>query len=339
MTRPLLAAACLLALAACQPTPPAPGDAPSGTDPAPAPATASINGRATYLERIAPPPGATLSVQLIDNHLADTPAAVVASAEFKDAKGPPFEFTLPYDPAKLRENGEYGLHAGLRDAAGRLWFVTDTRVPVTPGAAQPVEFRMVRAGAEPAVDAIALTHWQCGDRRIGARFDNAADNVVLDIDGEALTLPQAVSASGARYADAQGNEFWNKGREATLTLAGKPQLDCSHVEEGSPWEQAKARGIAFRAVGNEPGWLVEVGKGEAPALDAELDYGERKLRVERVQATAGGFSGTTADSVAVKLLTRREACNDGMSDATYPASAILTVDDKTYQGCGRFLSE
>ncbi|HJS35202.1 MAG TPA: YbaY family lipoprotein [Pseudoxanthomonas sp.] len=151
MFRLPLITACLLALAACQ-SPPTGNAAP--TQPA-----AVIQGRALYLERIAPPPGATLSVQLVDNQLADTPAAVVASADFRDLKGPPFAFTLPYDPAKLRPNGMYGLHAGLRDAQGTLWFVTDTRVPVTPGASAPVEFRMVRAGGDPAPPATG-TPWE-----------------------------------------------------------------------------------------------------------------------------------------------------------------------------------
>ena len=151
MFRLPLITACLLALAACQ-SPPTGNAAP--TQP-----VAVIQGRALYLERIAPPPGATLSVQLVDNQLADTPAAVVASADFRDLKGPPFAFTLPYDPAKLRPNGMYGLHAGLRDAQGTLWFVTDTRVPVTPGASAPVEFRMVRAGGDPAPPATG-TPWE-----------------------------------------------------------------------------------------------------------------------------------------------------------------------------------
>ncbi|PZQ21279.1 MAG: hypothetical protein DI562_20880 [Stenotrophomonas acidaminiphila] len=135
MFRPLLTTACLLALAACQ----SPASAPtSGDTPAAPQSAATIEGRAVYLERIAPPPGAILSVQLIDNQLADTPAAVIASADFTDVKGPPFAFSLPYDT---------------------LWFVTDTRVPVTPGSSAPVEFRMVRAGGDP-VAPVAGTPWE-----------------------------------------------------------------------------------------------------------------------------------------------------------------------------------
>lgn len=332
MLRPLLTTACLLGLAACQSpiTAPPPADAPSTPRPA-----AQIQGRASYLERIAPPPGAILSVQLVDLQLADTPAAVIASADVRDLQGPPFAFTLPYDPSKLRANGRYGLHAGLRDAQGRLWFVTDTQVPITPGADTPVEFRMVRATREPGTS----TSWQCGDRRVDARFDTAARSVALEIDGNTVTLPESPAASGARYADDAGNTFWNKGDEATLALAGRAAVTCRQAGQDSPWDVAKARGSVFRGLGTEPGWTVEIGAGPTPRLLAELDYGQRRIEVVQANRTGAGYVGSTAEGIAVSLTTQREACNDGMSDNTYPASVTLTVGGRTYRGCGRFLIE
>lgn len=44
-------------------------------------------------------------------------------------------------------------------------------------------------------------------------------------DGRALVLPRAMSASGARYADDTA-EFWNKGRDAMLTIGAEPKRDC-----------------------------------------------------------------------------------------------------------------
>lgn len=111
--------------------------------------------------------------------------------------------------------------------------------------------------------------------------------------------------------------------------------------QASPWERARARGIAFRGIGNEPGWLVEVGTGENPTLHAELDYGERKIDLTQVQRLSGaaGYAGTTSDGVEVQLRLQRGDCSDGMSDQTYPVSAKLNVGDRTYAGCGRFLQE
>lgn len=124
------------------------------------------------------------------------------------------------------------------------------------------------------------------------------------------------------------------------TAPAPPPADASSAPpSGTPWEQARARGSAFRGIGTEPGWWVEVGGGDAPRLHAELDYGERKVEVAGASRAADGYVGSTADGVAVSLTTAKEPCSDGMSDTEYPASAILTVGGRTYRGCGRFLTE
>ena len=69
--------------------------------------------------------------------------------------------------------------------------------------------------------------YACGDLEVKVRFDNTADTAVLAIGDRVLTLPLAVSGSGARYADAEGNELWTKGMEdGRLTLAGEPPRTC-----------------------------------------------------------------------------------------------------------------
>jgi len=70
--------------------------------------------------------------------------------------------------------------------------------------------------------------WDCEGRPVTADYDNAAGQVRLQVGAELLTLPQAPSGSGARYADAAGNEFWEHQGEATLTLAGGKPQRCVH---------------------------------------------------------------------------------------------------------------
>jgi uncharacterized lipoprotein YbaY len=139
-----LAVACVL-LASCQPV-----QRPDTAAHAPArPATAAqaelIHGRAFYLERISLGPGATLEVQLIDDPADAAQTATIASSRFADLQGPPYTFALPYDAARIAPGVRYGLRVMLRDAHGHLEFVTDKRVPVVPGSASTVEFRLVRA--------------------------------------------------------------------------------------------------------------------------------------------------------------------------------------------------
>ncbi len=50
-----------------------------------------------------------------------------------------------------------------------------------------------------------------------------------------VVLTQAVAASGARYTGGFGTgeaQFWNKGKDATLDLPGKPTLNCEMKEGG-----------------------------------------------------------------------------------------------------------
>lgn len=105
------------------------------------------------------------------------------------------------------------------------------------------------------------------------------------------------------------------------------------------WKQAAQRGVAFRAVGQEPGWYVEVGGGDAPALHAVLDYGERTLDAAGVEQLDGGqgYRGTTGDGTEVLVRTMDGPCFDGMSGHRFPTTVELTVGETTYNGCGAHL--
>lgn len=194
-------------------------------------------------------------------------------------------------------------------------------------------------GTTPAATEAPLAYWRCGELLVASRFPDG--EVELAFSGRRLTLPQVRSGSGIRYADDAGNAFRSKGDSANLALAGEPPRDCAITTQVSPWERARARGVAFRAVGNEPGWWVEVDRGDNPALRALLDYGEREVTVARAHGISStqGFGGKTADGTEVVLRIRREACNDGMSGEAFEAGAELTVGDKTYAGCGAWLDD
>lgn len=336
-----LLAACFLC--ACQSPPSTPPDdaAPTAGDDGTTETT--IRGSAFYREKIRLPPDVELRVQLLDNQLADTQAAVLAQQTFRGMPGPPYAFALAYDPAKLRANGSHGLHAGLYAADGELLFVTDTRVPVTPGGRDKVEFRLTRvvASDEGGDASGGETRWQCGEIMLATRF--AGENVTIRFAGTTLALQLQSSGSGAKYADTAGNTFWTKGDAAMFTLQGEDARDCKRTQLPSPWNGIRARGVALRAMGNEPSWFVEVDRGEAPRLRAELDYGERKIEIAKVQPLAPGnvtgFHGTTDDGLPLQLRLRRERCHDDMSGHPYPASAALTVGDRSFRGCAAFLDD
>lgn len=106
---------------------------------------AEVTGTAAYRERILLPPGHVLTVRLEDVSLADAPARVLAEQVTPlERHGPPYAFTLSYDPAAIRDNHSYAVRAEIRDPEGRLRFTTDTRHSViTHGAPMSVDIMMV----------------------------------------------------------------------------------------------------------------------------------------------------------------------------------------------------
>jgi putative lipoprotein len=136
---PLLALA--FTLGGCQSVPP------RGTaTPAAPKQAAKLHGRASYLERMQLPADAVLEVQLLGERAADTSTSVLAEQRFTRLHGPPYEFELAYDPTRIDADMHCSLRATLRRGDGHLEFVTERRVPVTPGSGETVEFRLVRAG-------------------------------------------------------------------------------------------------------------------------------------------------------------------------------------------------
>jgi membrane-bound inhibitor of C-type lysozyme len=70
------------------------------------------------------------------------------------------------------------------------------------------------------------------NKAIGANFHKKG--VILNLsDGRVLTLPQTISASGARYATSDESfVFWNKGDAAFIEESGSRTFDNCNVQRG-----------------------------------------------------------------------------------------------------------
>ena len=131
-----IAVACLtLMLAACQISKDEP--------------TASVRGEATYLERIAVPPGAQLEVRLLDVSRADAPSETIGRVTLSDIGQPPYPFEISYRPEQIIESHTYVVQARLTHE-GRLLFITDQAYPViTRGHPNEVRLMLKRVGSPP----------------------------------------------------------------------------------------------------------------------------------------------------------------------------------------------
>ena len=96
-------------LSACQSMQPAP--------------KASLEGEVFYLQRIALPPTAILSVSLQDISLADAPSKVIDVQRGQVQGQVPQAFHLSYDPLKVEPNHRYSVSARI-EVDGKLKFIT-----------------------------------------------------------------------------------------------------------------------------------------------------------------------------------------------------------------------
>lgn len=155
-----------------------------------------------------------------------------------------------------------------------------------------------------------------GEIRFVATIENGGESVRLLLPDTAVTLPHVVSASGARYGEGP-YIYWSHGQEALLETPERTFTQCVSDEGGPGWRDAKARGVRFRAVGQEPGWILDVREWTAGA-------GRFVYRVE-----------TEAHRAAIVI--DDEPCRDVMSGWPYESTVSMTLDGREYRGCGRRL--
>lgn len=178
-----------------------------------------------------------------------------------------------------------------------------------------------------------------GEIRFVATIENGGESVRLLLPDTAVTLPHVVSASGARYGEGP-YIYWSHGQEALLETPERTFTQCVSDEGGPGWRDAKARGVRFRAVGQEPGWILDV--REDGAMDIEADYGEAIYHLPPVDPEVDRGAGRSVYRVETEahraaIVIDDEPCRDVMSGWPYESTVSMTLDGREYRGCGRRL--
>lgn len=154
---------------------------------------------------------------------------------------------------------------------------------------------------------------------------------------EYVILSRVRSASGSLYEEGDIS-FWSKGNDAMLTVGGQSYMDCKLQPERVPWEDARRRAVDFRAVGNEPGWHLEIQSGRQLLL--VLGYGMQRILVSEpaeIDTGATRFYKGNAGERAVQVEIIDQACMDSMSGEQFPSRVVVTLDNAYYEGCGQNL--
>lgn len=207
----------------------------------------------------------------------------------------------------------------------------------TPREAPPALGTAPAAGADTqAVSRSAGETYACGGFRFTVEQRAGGDSARIVLPDGAVVLPRVVSASGTRFSDGT-TTFWSHGDEASLETRDTAYAGCTRVAGASPWEDAAARGVRFRAVGNEPGWYLTIDDARIAFVG---DYGAREVIVPRpdpeTNATQTIYRATT-EAHRLTVTVTDETCQDTMSDETFEAVVTVVLDGATYRGCGRAL--
>lgn len=97
------------------------------------------------------------------------------------------------------------------------------------------------------------------------------------------------------------------------------------------------RDTDFRAVGQEPGWLLEIRKGREIRLitDYGADTAFTPVPPVRTDSATGAHTyHAVTEAHDLEVLIRPAACTDAMSGEPYVTTVTVTLDGRAYHGCG-----
>jgi putative lipoprotein len=227
--------------------------------------------------------------------------------------------------------------AAIVIAAGMTWGCSSGHAPAveSPGPSSVAEGTDPPAGSSP----LAAYAFECDDQQqfVLSRVTGKANDMDLVLGDRRQRLTHVRTGSGAQYA-ADGVSVWAKGGEAMLEIAGRVTT-CRENRRRSILEDARARGVQFRASGNEPGWVWEL---LADRMNFVGAYGADRVTTSRVDAPTASTQGGAvylgvAESRRMTVRVLPGPCVDTMSGDLASSTVQVELDGKTYRGCGEAL--
>ena len=115
-----------------------------------------------------------------------------------------------------------------------------------------------RSGERPSL-AGSTRVFRCDDGyQFVARFE--PERVWLFLGQRTHSLPQIPSTSGIHYTDGRFT-FRERDDQAWTEAPGESHARCVNQPAAVPWEEARLKGVDFRAVGQDSAWTLEIDEG------------------------------------------------------------------------------
>jgi len=123
----------------------------------------------------------------------------------------------------------------------------------------------------------------------------------------------------------------------SVQAGGEPESE-EEIVARDVWHAAKLRGVAFRAIGQEPGWLLEMTTSEKILL--VTDTGQTRSEYPYVEPEV--FQNLRKSIFRVrqgelKVTIEGIKCTDSMSGEGFEVSVLIEFNGKQLKGCGRAL--
>ena len=171
------------------------------------------------------------------------------------------------------------------------------------------------------------------------KYEKNPEKAVLYKGGKEYKLKRAVSASGAKY-EGESALFWEKAggaRIETPSSSGTYKID----RRASVFEDARLRGMIFKALGNEPGWVMEM---KPYTVYLSTDYGSKtyklKTDVKDIMRGINSFEAVSGkERFIITISIRDKGCTDSMKGDEFEAGVEIRAGEKVYSGCGKRLNK
>ena len=163
------------------------------------------------------------------------------------------------------------------------------------------------------------------------------DTAWLFLPQKTRSLPRVLSANGEKFSDNQYT-FWINSDKAMLETATSTHRNCSNNRSKAIWEHAKLNGVDFRAVGNEPGWHLEIRYQDRILFVGDYGNFSREFPapepLTNKQARRTIYQ-TAADGKSLMVIIEGRQCRDTMKGELFETTVSVMFERKTYLGCGR----
>jgi len=130
------------------------------------------------------------------------------------------------------------------------------------------------------------------------------------------------------------------GQTAEISIVGRELANCKNNPRAAVWEHAKLRGVSYRAIGQEPPWVLEIDREKGFLL--VTDYGQNRQQFpysealsDAAQRTGRYTSGVNGERIEITIT--GEPCRDSMSGEAFSSQVEISWREQTLRGCGRAL--